>query len=154
NAGHDVNVQATNDLKMYDVIYTSDKASTVSLGAGVSYNTISNTTEAYIGNGPGSSVLPAGQVTAGHDVNVNAESDQRLVAVGLTRVQNAAQQPSNTSGSPASGGNTDASANASSQNPQASKNASSFGIGVSGNIAFNHLSDSVTASLRDNAHVT
>ena len=84
DAGGRVNVLATADTLAVGVAGAFQAGGVVSIGAALNYNNVANVTEAFIGNRLASpSILSAGHVRAGGDVNVLAGINEQFVTVAI-----------------------------------------------------------------------
>jgi len=132
DANHDVNITAQNSG--VDVNVTGGQATGPVVGIGVSaaFTSVDNVTAAFVGlNDPNQS---SPSVTAGHDVNVHAQTDQKVLTVSVA----GADAPGINHGM----GGEDV------------FEGREFGFGISGDVAFNDVTNTTTASLRDGAAVS
>ena len=141
NAGRDLQVTAGNTLT--DIVGTGGLALAENVGVGISgsYNNLINTTRAFIGDANGT-IGPLGSVTAGHDINVQADSNQEIVSVGI-----AASLPSSPLQESSSSDSHDGV-----QPPVPEE--SSFGIGLSGDVGLNFLAEDTEAFIQGTGRIT
>jgi hypothetical protein len=144
NAGQNVGVNATNTVNEIAVGGSLGIGGSVSVGVTVDWNKVNETTLAYVGDPSNSrtSICAGCGVTAGGNVNVNAQSPEHLYAVSFAAAK------SGSSGSGADGesssqpaGQTAPSNSGSGGQGDNGAGGGQYGFGISGNIAINQLGD-------------
>ncbi|MGD0467402.1 MAG: leukotoxin LktA family filamentous adhesin [Terriglobales bacterium] len=161
-----VKVDAENSTRVYEIGDNTDSAGTVSAGVVLGFTNVNNTTEGFIGDNDAvtgeTTTGPAGSVTAGGStgVSVIANAYERLVALDASKVSSSsAPTNSGASGttSTPSAGSTSGTNNTSDANPTTSTaniaQGSGDGFGISGDIAFNNVTDVTKGYISDGVTV-
>ena len=141
-----VNVNGTNTLDAYTIGGALGKGGSAQIGATVGWNQLTDNTLAYIGDPADARSSAAGSVTAGSGgVNLDAGSNETLWNVSLA-AELATGQSQDTSGS----GNTSEGGGTGSGG---SGGSGSFGLGISGNVAINDITDTTQAFINNAANI-
>jgi hypothetical protein len=145
NVTGNVKVDAENTTRAYQIADDTNSAQTVSIGATVGSLNINDTTDAFIGDNGTPTGYPIGQVTATGNVTVTADNLDRLMALAASSVKNSNGKTNsggaNGNGKMPSSGSSNGTNNTSDSNPQTNAGGYNFGIGVSGDVAFNNITD-------------
>jgi hypothetical protein len=149
-----VNVNAVNSTQVFQLGINTDSSGNVAAGVALAFLNINNTTEGFIGNNNGiTGETPSGspgQVTAADDVNVTANSYELLIAAAASSVSNKSSNSTSNTGaagatSTPSSGETSGTNNTADSNSTVSTSSysqgSGNGFGISGDIAFNNVTD-------------
>jgi FG-GAP-like repeat/FG-GAP repeat len=153
NAGRDVKVTAGNTLT--DIVATGGIALGGDVGVGVSgsFNNLTDTTKAYIGV-TSNTAGTLGSVTAGHNITVHAASSQKIVSVGISGAFSAGESPPTSTNSSGNPDPTAGIAVPASISQQPAVSGKEFGIGVSGDVGLNFLSETTEAFINGTGTIT
>jgi hypothetical protein len=141
-----VNVNGTNTLNAFTIGGALGYGGSAEIGATVAWNQLTNNTLAYIGDPGDARTSSTGSVTAGSGgVNLNANTNDTLWNISLA-AELATGQKQDTSGS----GNTSEGGGSGSGG---SGGSGSFGLGISGNVAINDITDTTQAYINNAANI-
>src|SRR6185312_597533 len=145
-AGQDVDVNAANTLQDYTIGGALGFGGNAEVGATVGWNQFTNDVEAYIGDPANTRSAGVGAVEAGGNVNVQAQADETLWNISLAAEAATGQTSTGTgAGGGSEGGGT--------SEVGKSGGSGKFGLGISGNVAINDITDTTLAAIADGANV-
>ncbi|WP_157369663.1 beta strand repeat-containing protein, partial [Zavarzinella formosa] len=153
DSGGTLTVNANDDVRLLNVNAVMQDGGVLAVGIGVSINSLEHTTHAFIGNlNTATNSFPsAGSIHAAKAVDVNADSETKLLGIGLAKTAVKGEEPDDL---PA-----DENGEKKPVPLKASKllgvddttqqgNAPQFGLGISANVALNFQKDDTQAFIR------
>ncbi len=156
SAGGNVSVNATYNLLGVIITGANSKAP-IGVGVSVAFNDMSNDTQAFIGEPAGDSPgLPAGSVTAGGNVSVEATTSEMVYSVSVAGTLSSTNEGGE-SGKGGAAQGTPAPADVTVSDPQGTEESAEKqgGIGISGAATVNDLhNDATEAYITNNATVS
>ena len=153
-AGGDVNVGANNDLTDFTIGGALGYGGNAQVGATVDWNQFTDNTEAYIGDpGDARTSNSGGSVTAGGNVNVDAIANETLWNISLAAEAATGQSQNDTGSANTSEGGGSTSTSEGTGSGGKGSGSESFGLGISGNVSINDITDNTRAFINNAAQV-
>jgi len=146
NAAGDVNVNAANNLTDFTISGALGYGGAAEVGATVGWNAFTNDVEAYIGDPGDARNAATGEVTAGGNVNVQALANETLWNISLAAEAATGQTQNGT-------GSADKNEGGGQQQEGGGGQQAKFGIGISGNVSINDITDTTLAFINNAAQV-
>ena len=153
-AGGDVNVGANNNLTDFTIGGALGFGGNAQVGATVDWNQFTDNTEAYIGDPNDQRTSNSGgSVTAGGNVNVDAIANETLWNISLAAEAATGQSQNDTGSANTSEGGGSTSTSEGTGSGGKGSGSESFGLGISGNVSINDITDNTRAFINNAAQV-
>jgi hypothetical protein len=149
-----IDVDAENSNYVYQLGYDNGTGSNVGVGIVLGFLNVKDTTDAYIGDTTSLPSPAGGSVSAAGSLTVNANSYERLMAASASKASAGGNDSDEgDKNGTASGAEQNGESSTADTNENTEQGNYSFGIGASGDIAFNTVNDSTQAFINNGVAV-